>query len=109
MKKFLLAVIALGGAVSCFAQDTTKEEKADTLHIGGMVIIKKKDEKGSSHSDVHISNKKRKNSNLTTNWWIVDLGFANFNDQTNYASAAAQAFAPGITSKEALSLHTGNR
>ena len=36
-----------------------------------------------------------KPSNLSTNWLILDLGFANFNDRTNYAGAEAQAFAPG--------------
>jgi hypothetical protein len=36
---------------------------------------------------------------VSTNWLIVDLGFNNFNDQTNYGSAAAQAFAPGFTSQ----------
>jgi hypothetical protein len=34
-------------------------------------------------------------SNISTNWLIVDLGFTNYNDKTNYASATAQAFAPG--------------
>jgi hypothetical protein len=33
--------------------------------------------------------------NLSTNWLVVDLGFANYNDRTDYAGAAAQAFAPG--------------
>ncbi|MEO5948362.1 MAG: outer membrane beta-barrel protein, partial [Chitinophagaceae bacterium] len=36
-----------------------------------------------------------KQSNLKTNWWIFDIGFSNYNDNTNYASAAAQAYAPG--------------
>src|SRR5688572_2509977 len=109
MKKLLLAVIALSGALACLAQeDSTKTETADTIRIGGMVVIKKKDEKGNTSSDVRISNNKRKKySNLTTNWVIFDFGFANFNDQTNYASPEAQAFAPGITSKEALNIRTG--
>ncbi|MDP4130124.1 MAG: outer membrane beta-barrel protein [Bacteroidota bacterium] len=36
-----------------------------------------------------------KPSNLSTNWLVVDLGFSNFNDRTNYSGAGAQAFAPG--------------
>jgi hypothetical protein len=109
MKKLLLAVIALSGALACLAQeDSTKKETKDTIRIGGMVVIKKKDEKGNTHSDVHISNNKRKKySNLTTNWVIFDFGFANLNDQTNYASPEAQAFAPGISSKEALNIKSG--
>jgi len=111
MKKLLLATIALSGAMFSFAQeDSTKTEKttekSDTIHIGGMVIIKEKG--NNSHTDVIISNeKKRKPANIKTNWAIFDFGFANFNDQTHYASAEAQAFAPGFTSKEAMTLRTG--
>jgi hypothetical protein len=36
-----------------------------------------------------------KPSNLSTNWLIVDLGFTNYNDKTDYAGATAQKFAPG--------------
>jgi hypothetical protein len=43
----------------------------------------------------HPTPKHIKPSNLSTNWLVVDLGFANFNDKTNYAGAEAQAFAPG--------------
>ena len=112
MKKLLLAVIALSSVMFCFAQeDSTKTEKKDTIQIGGMVIIKDKDKgevHGNGHGNIYISNnKKRKNANLRTNWAIFDFGFANYNDQTNYASAPAQAFAPGINSKEALTLRTG--
>lgn len=42
-----------------------------------------------------IHHKPYKPSNLSTNWLIVDLGFANINDKTNYNGPAAQAFAPG--------------
>ena len=45
---------------------------------------------GMHHRSNHI-----KPSNLSTNWLIVDLGFTNYNDNTNYAGATAQAFAPG--------------
>ena len=112
MKKLLLAVIALGTGVCSFAQDdSAKTDKKDTIQIGGMVIIKdhdKGDGHGNGHGNIYISNhKKRKNPNLTTNWAIFDFGFSNYNDQTNYASAEAQAFAPGINSKEALTLRTG--
>ena len=109
MKKLLLALIAFGGAISGFSQDTTATEKVDTIRVGGMIIIKKKGEDGGKdHREVMISNRRKtKSSNLSTNWWIVDLGFANFNDKTNYASPAAQAFAPGFTGKEQMNLRTG--
>ena len=43
----------------------------------------------------HWKNNHVKPANLSTNWLIVDLGFTNYNDNTNYSSATAQAFAPG--------------
>ncbi len=43
----------------------------------------------------HSWNNHIKPSNISTNWLVIDLGFANYNDKTNYAGAAAQAFAPG--------------
>lgn len=46
----------------------------------------------------HMHDKHYKPSNLSTNWLIVDLGFTNYNDKTNYAGATAQAFAPGSNS-----------
>ncbi|MDB5197804.1 MAG: hypothetical protein JWP88_2175 [Flaviaesturariibacter sp.] len=114
MKKTLLAIIATGLTMSSFAQtDTTTVKsdttttKADTIRIGGMVIVRKGD--GSHNRNISLSNRhysQRPKSNLSTNWWIIDLGFSNYSDNTNYASAAATAFAPGL-SKEGLSLRTG--
>lgn len=105
-------MIAFGGALASNAQDTTARpqdsvtmEKADTIRVGGMIIIKKKGEDGKERKEVVISNKRRKPSNLSTNWWIIDLGFANLYDRTNYGSAAAQAFAPGFN-KDKLDLKT---
>ena len=108
MKQTVLALLAICTAMCSFAQSDTTE-KADTIKIGGMVIIKKGDRNDSSdhNRNISISNHKRKrSSNVSTNWWIVDLGFANFNDNTVYSSAAAQQFAPG-SSKETFELRTG--
>lgn len=110
MKKLLLAFFATGLLLSAGAQsDTTKKEEADTIKIGGMVIIKKggKNEDGDNKNVVVNTNRKYRSSNVRTNWWIVDLGFANYNDNTVYGSAAAQAIAPGFTGKDALELRTG--
>jgi len=106
MKKLLLAVFALGAALSVLAQDSTSTEKSDTIRVGGMVIIKKPGE--GKHSEVTISNHRHKKpSNISTNWWIVDIGFANVNDKTNYSNAISSGFvAPGI-GKDQLELKTG--
>lgn len=54
---------------------------------------------GMPHWPMHpYYNKHVKPKNLSTNWLIVDLGFTNYDDKTNYEGAEAQSFAPGSTS-----------
>lgn len=86
-------ITLLAAAIFCTAAtaqtDSTKNSKSDTIRIGGMVIIKKGN--GNKNKDVSVTlgrktTDKKRNSNVSTNWWIVDLGFANYDDQTNYAS-----------------------
>src|SRR4029078_5358567 len=115
MKRLLLAIIALSGAMVGLAQDTTGTvktdttgagEKVDTIRLGSMIIIKKKgqDDNEKGNPDIVISTHKRSpKSNLSTNWWIMDIGFANVVDKTDYSSAETQAFAPG-SSKETMKL-----
>jgi hypothetical protein len=110
MKRLLLALIALGGAMTCLAQDSTKKEKADTIKVGGMIIIKdgKGDDGERKNRNIIISNhKKRKSSNITTNWWIVDLGFSNLKDETNYPAAIASGFLDNSIGKDQLDLRMG--
>jgi hypothetical protein len=111
MKKLVLALVALSGAMTCLAQDTIARGTADTIRIGGMIIVKngkdgdnKENRKG---RNITLSNhQKRRTSNLSTNWWIVDIGFANLKDESNYAAAQSQGFVgPGV-SKDELDLRT---
>lgn len=98
MKRILLVCLAVGLFSAGMAQDEKKETN-DTIRIGGMIIVKKpgSNEREVIRNDrtVRIPSRKYKNQNVTTNWWIVDLGYSAFNDKTDYTSAAAQAFAPG--------------
>jgi hypothetical protein len=105
MNRILLVCVAACLFTTGFAQtDTTgKKETNDTISIGGMIIVKKP---GSNDREiitgdrtVKIPSRKREseNENVTTNWSILDIGFSGFNDQTNYSSLEAQAFAPGST------------
>lgn len=104
MKRIFTLCLALCTLITAFAQtDTTgnknKPPVYDTIRIGGMVIVRKA---GSNHSERDTTYKMRnrrgdKPSNLTTNWWIFDLGFSNYNDESNYVTAASSGFvAPGI-------------
>ena len=116
MKKIILAVTALCLGMTTWAQtdstnkekaDSINKERADTIKIGGVIIIRKDGDNNADKKSVIISNKKKPNSVISTNWWIVDIGFTNYNDNTNYGSAGAQSFAPGMT-KENFKLRTGN-
>ena len=110
MKKILLTWAALLSAGIAMAQtDSTKNdtEKVDTIRIGGMIIIKKKNNNpadSSDHSksfDVKFTRGKNKPSNVKTSYLVFDLGLTNFNDQTDYASAGAKSYARTIRPGEA--------
>lgn len=110
MKGILFALIACGSLMTAFGQDSTSSEKADTIRVGGMIIIK--DHRGGEgekrNRGLTISNhEKRKSSNVSTNWWIVDIGFASWNDKTDYAAAQSSGFISGGIGKEQLKLRTG--
>jgi hypothetical protein len=108
MKSRFLLVAALCFSMGAFAQTdtTTKNNAVDTIHVGDMIILKKGGTDNDNHSS-HISHRHYyRPSNVSTNWVIVDIGFANYNDKTNYMSAGAQAFAPGATG-DWFNLRTG--
>lgn len=116
MKQSLLALLGLYLCLGVNAQtDTTKPQSADTIKIGNMVIIKKndgkeekKDDKNDDGTTVEIKKRKEyKKSNVSTNWLIVDLGFSNVNDQTNYAIPNPAFFPGGNLSKDQMSLRNG--
>ncbi len=81
---------------AAYAQtDSTKtpSQKNDTLRIGNIIIVTNGRDKGEDKTGntKFILGRRRNHtlSNVSTNWGIVDLGFANYNDQTNYAAATA--------------------
>ncbi len=104
MKRIFTLCVTLCVFAGSFAQiDSTGKKnppKDDTIHIGGITIIRKAG--GKEREIVHDREYKmrsrrsaEKPANLTTNWWILDIGFSNYTDKTDYNSAAAQAYAPG--------------
>ncbi len=87
---FLAAVIICTAATA--QTDSTKNKKSDTIRIGGIVIVKTGKTKEGKDVNVTLGRKnkeKKRNANVSTNWWIVDLGFANYNDKTNYGNAGS--------------------
>ena len=118
MKRILPAIVAAFITMSAFSQDSTKQKApdsarhhktADTIRIGGMIIIKSGDKTDSSKRHISISGRpqRNKNANVQTNWLIVDLGFANYSDNTNYSNAAASGFTGAGVGEEQLNLRTG--
>jgi len=92
---FLAAAIICSTATA--QTDTAKAQKSDTIRIGGMIIVKKgwTDKKNrDAHKETEIkmgrkNDERKRNANVSTNWWIVDLGFAGYTDNTNYATAGS--------------------
>src|SRR5215204_3792422 len=109
MKRTVLAVYALGLAMSGFSQeDSITKEKVDTIKIGTMVIIKRDNNNSSNGHNITISNNRnRKYSNVRTNWWVMDLGFANVNDQTTYPGAIASGFISPDMNEDNFDLRNG--
>ena len=109
MKTLVLVALLSGITLTSFAQTDTAASKSDTIRIGGMIIIKKPGKDGGESKEVVISSRRRTRlTNVSTNWWIVDLGFANYKDETNYRAAQQSGFVTsGIGSKDNLKLRTG--
>lgn len=100
MKNIFTLCIAICTMMTGFAQtDTTAKPAPDTIKIGGMVIIREKGSQPEKDEDrrgnFRITSRKNRDkpSNISTNWWIVDLGFSNYNDKTNYTNADALSIA----------------
>ena len=104
MKRILLMCILICTVMISMAQtDSTKNAQGDTIHIGGMVITRNPEEKRDNKDwdrgrPWTRSRKNNHHSAVSTNVLILDLGFSNYDDQTNYASVDAQAYAPGSNS-----------
>jgi Outer membrane protein beta-barrel domain len=99
----LLAAVFFCTAAMAQADTTVQTKKNDTMRIGNIVIIKKgkkyqKDDSLSTAESRKNFERKQK-SRVSTNWWIVDLGFSNYDDQTNYGLANAGSYLAGPPSQ----------
>jgi len=109
MKKVLTILALLCVGVKGFSQQDSTMKKKDTVntHMHRWERMMEKHMKMMDSAEWaekyphwpmpphHWGNNHVKPSNLSTNWLIVDLGFTNYTDKTNYSTATAQAFAPG--------------
>ena len=120
MKSIVSMVAMVCIAVAGTAQSSSE---TDTIKVGNFVIIKKKGADDNSAGSVRINKdnynllrverRPAKRKNLSTNWWIVDLGFANMRDNTDYGYAQAgsyfRTFRPqdGPVNENSYRLNTG--
>lgn len=108
MKTFVLAALLSGFTLTSFAQTDSTAAKSDTIRIGGMIIIKKPGKNGGESREVTVTTRRRHQlTNLSTNWFIFDLGFANYKDETNYTAAQQSGFVASGIGKDNLKLRTG--
>ena len=123
MKRLVCAAACLLVAGMSFAQTDSTAKNTDTVKVGNFVIIKKKGNASSDAEEVHnkvkdyysyyIERRPRTKKNISTNWFIFDLGFANFRDNTDYAYAQQGPYfkilrpADGPVNKNSYILNTG--
>jgi hypothetical protein len=125
---------------SSYTKTDSIKLKADTIKVGNFFIVKKGGEnvngsfKGHVEGDatvqignitinasgldrkpvIKIERKKPAPKKVSTNWWILDLGFAGNRDETNYATAVVnnnylRTFSPanGAPNKQTFNLNNG--
>lgn len=94
----------MGGLLLCLAgkaQTDSTKTKSDTMRVGSIIIINDGKEEKEIKTETTIetttrhSSPPRKRKKVSTNWMIFDIGFANYNDRTNYSSPEAQSFVHG--------------
>ena len=87
----LCAMYSVTLAQQPVAKDSTRSHKNDTIRIGSIMIIKKhsKGAKDSDSSVTEITNTRKSNSRISTNYGIIDLGFANWTDQSDYSATGS--------------------
>ncbi len=77
------------------AGGTGSGSKQDTLKYGNFTIIGKglaDALKALDEIEIDLSRKKKTPKKVSTEWFVFDIGFAGYSDNTNYSSAAAQSF-----------------
>jgi hypothetical protein len=100
-------------------QDSTDRKNNDTMRIGNILIIKKGkasnsdtswDRKGTSVTMGRNGADRKQNQRVSTNWFVLDLGMSNFDDETNYANTGSflvsQPGSPELSSRD-FKLRTG--
>ena len=98
--------------------DFNTYNSGDSIVVGNFVILRKNKNSHNIESSVKVTidndtykiSHKRKQSNISTNWIIFDLGFTNFRDNTNYSTAQTMGYlnsVNGALNKNSFARNTG--
>lgn len=102
MKPTFLLWIALLSIGTAMAQADSAATKSDTIRIGGMLIIKRKDNNEKIASKVSWNRRSKvRHQNLETNFLVMDFGFSNFTDNSDYTSSTVKNYARAVRPGEA--------
>lgn len=103
--KILLWILIMMAVREVQAQTAAPAPTADTIQIKGLIIIKGKDARGKStykfYNDTAYARNKLK-KNLHTKWFVIDVGFNNYIDRSDYTGASVlsrdvrYAYAPNM-------------
>ncbi len=97
-------IIITNGSKPAQQDDTDKKaasasnpsKPGDSIRVGNMIIVnngeKNSEENRDHYEENYEGSNRRKRSNVSTNWIILDLGFANFSDKTNYANTGGYLY-----------------
>jgi hypothetical protein len=102
MKRIYFLATLCAIATASYAQQpstgdsaVSKRKQNDTISIGSILIIKRNDKSYRNDSSTVLltdNNYKKKNSRISTNFLVLDLGFANWEDKSNYAVTGGYLF-----------------
>ena len=110
MKRIFIFLTGISMGLTSLAQTDSTSKTPDTIRIGTMIIVKTPGEEPGERERTRIYRRTRKEykpSAITTNWLILDLGFANYTDNTNYGTSFLEGFTgPGV-GKDQMELRTG--
>src|SRR5688572_16547159 len=108
MKRIIILLTGITMGISGIAQTDSTTKTPDTIKIGTMIIVKTPgDEPGDKEKTRVYHRNEYKPSAITTNWLVLDLGFANYDDNTNYAASFASGFTGDGVGKDQMKLRTG--
>lgn len=94
-------ILALAAMLLAFTElnaqvdSTVVSKKNDTIRIGNIIIIKNKEVGGGENKIIYgraIRKFPSKQSDMSTNWFIFDVGFSNYFDRTDYGNASSYVY-----------------